>query len=235
MPIETDKVAILKLLDDVRRAHQDKDAAKIVSKYNKDAVIFDLSPPLLWLDTGEGPVDRASRGIEITVSSDTAFCHGLLELSGVPKKAGREIRLWMRATFCFAREGNGWKIVHEHTSVPFYMDGSFRAALDLKPRIARSQEVCCSLGKGRAECEAAHAGHPHALPYPKEKVMLNNKEPRATVGVKDLEAARLFYEGNSGSCRPLADRSQPPSPTNAAASSCSSTDRPMRARAVPQR
>jgi ketosteroid isomerase-like protein len=47
MPIETDKVAILKLLDDVRRAHQDKDAAKIVSNYDKDAVIFDLSPPLL--------------------------------------------------------------------------------------------------------------------------------------------------------------------------------------------
>ena len=24
-------------------------------------------------------------------------------------------------------------IVHEHESVPFYMDGSFRAAIDLKP------------------------------------------------------------------------------------------------------
>ena len=28
--------------------------------------------------------------------------------------------------------------------------------------------------------------------------MLNNKEPRATVGVKDLAAARLFYEGKLG-------------------------------------
>ena len=26
-----------------------------------------------------------------------------------------------------------WKIAHEHTSVPFYMDGSFRAAVDLEP------------------------------------------------------------------------------------------------------
>jgi len=145
MPIETDKAAILKLLDDVRKAHQEKNAANIVSNYNKDAVIFNLSPPLLsplgtdanavqgWLDTWDGPVDQASRDIEITVSGDSAFCHGLLELSGVPKTAGRGIRLWMRATFCFAREGHGWKIVHEHTSVPFYMDGSFRAALDLKP------------------------------------------------------------------------------------------------------
>jgi ketosteroid isomerase-like protein len=39
----------------------------------------------------------------------------------------------MRATLCFVRKGGGWKIVHEHTSVPFHMDGSFQAALDLKP------------------------------------------------------------------------------------------------------
>jgi hypothetical protein len=31
MPIEIDKAAILKLLDDVRKAHQEKNAAKIVS------------------------------------------------------------------------------------------------------------------------------------------------------------------------------------------------------------
>jgi PhnB protein len=145
MPLGTDKAAILKLLDDVRKAHQEKNAAKIMSNYNKDAVIFDLPPPLLsplgtdakavqgWLDTWDGPVEQASRDIEITVSSNTAFCHGLLELSGVAKMAGRQIRLWMRATFCFARQGDGWKIVHEHTSVPFYMDGSFRAARDLEP------------------------------------------------------------------------------------------------------
>ena len=26
-----------------------------------------------------------------------------------------------------------WRIVHQHESVPFYMDGSYRAAVDLKP------------------------------------------------------------------------------------------------------
>ena len=145
MTIDTDKAAILKVLEGVRKAHQAKDAEAIVSHYAKDAVIFDLSPPLVsplgtdakavqgWLDTWNGPVDQATRDIEITVAGDIAFCHGFIELSGVPKMAGREIRLWMRATFCFARQGDGWKIVHEHSSVPFYMDGSFRAALDLKP------------------------------------------------------------------------------------------------------
>jgi hypothetical protein len=46
MPIEIDKPSVPKLLDDVCKAHQEKNAAKIVSNC-KDAVIFDLSPPLL--------------------------------------------------------------------------------------------------------------------------------------------------------------------------------------------
>jgi PhnB protein len=31
------------------------------------------------------------------------------------------------------RENGEWSIVHEHESVPFLMDGSDKAALDLKP------------------------------------------------------------------------------------------------------
>jgi ketosteroid isomerase-like protein len=31
------------------------------------------------------------------------------------------------------RIDGAWKIVHEHASVPFAMDGSFRALVDLKP------------------------------------------------------------------------------------------------------
>jgi len=34
---------------------------------------------------------------------------------------------------CLRREEGDWRIVHEHTSVPFYMDGSLRPAFDLKP------------------------------------------------------------------------------------------------------
>jgi hypothetical protein len=29
--------------------------------------------------------------------------------------------------------GGSWRIVHEHNSTPFYLDGSLRAALDLRP------------------------------------------------------------------------------------------------------
>jgi ketosteroid isomerase-like protein len=39
----------------------------------------------------------------------------------------------VRVTVCFRKIAGKWKVVHEHVSVPFYMDGSFKAAVDLKP------------------------------------------------------------------------------------------------------
>ncbi|MFD0204902.1 MULTISPECIES: nuclear transport factor 2 family protein [Saccharothrix] len=41
--------------------------------------------------------------------------------------------LWFRSTVCLRRVDGVWRIAHEHTSTPFYMDGSFSAALDLTP------------------------------------------------------------------------------------------------------
>ena len=37
------------------------------------------------------------------------------------------------ATLGFRKIDDEWTITHEHSSVPFYMDGSFKAAIDLKP------------------------------------------------------------------------------------------------------
>lgn len=139
-----DEADIRAIVESVHRAHHNKDAAAIVAPYAQDAAVFDLAPPLshrgvnlqekkAWLDTWEGPIDRESRDFSITVSGDFAFSHGFLRLSGTPKAAGRPISFWMRATVCLLREGDVWRIVHEHTSVPFYMDGSLRPAFDLEP------------------------------------------------------------------------------------------------------
>jgi PhnB protein len=45
---------------------------------------------------------------------------------------GRE-DLWFRSTVGLRRTTAGWQITQEHESTPFYMDGSGRAATDLKP------------------------------------------------------------------------------------------------------
>ena len=132
------------LVETIDKAHHSKDTDAIVAPYAQDAVVCDLAPPLChrgtdlqakqaWLDTWEGPIDRESRDLNITVSGDFAFCHGFYRLGGTPKAAGRPISFWMRATVCLNRDGGAWRIVHEHTSVPFYMDGSLRPAFDLQP------------------------------------------------------------------------------------------------------
>lgn len=139
-----DEAAIRAVITGVFRAHYDKDAAAIVAPYAPDAEIFDLSPPLShsgmnlrekqsWLASWDGPIECGSRDLEVTISGDSAFCHGFFWLSGTPQAAGRPISFWMRATVCLRRGQDGWHIVHEHTSVPFYMDGSLRPAFDLEP------------------------------------------------------------------------------------------------------
>lgn len=49
------------------------------------------------------------------------------------RTSGEKSDLWFRNTACFRREHGQWKITHMHNSVPFAMDGSKRALLNLKP------------------------------------------------------------------------------------------------------
>ncbi|HVH07431.1 MAG TPA: nuclear transport factor 2 family protein, partial [Myxococcota bacterium] len=46
---------------------------------------------------------------------------------------GPRTDVWVRATFGFRKLDGAWILTHEHRSVPFYMDGSERAATDLEP------------------------------------------------------------------------------------------------------
>jgi PhnB protein len=139
----SDRTEILNLIERAHRAHHDKDTSAIIAPYTQDARIFDLAPPLAqtgvdprqlqaWLDTWEGPVDRESRDVDLSIDGDLAFAHGFFQLSALSKSSGHAV-FWFRATLCLRRIAGSWRIVHEHTSVPFYMDGSFRAATDLQP------------------------------------------------------------------------------------------------------
>jgi ketosteroid isomerase-like protein len=123
-----------------------RDAAAVIACYAPDLVSYDLSPPLetgpagnhdpaglqSWFDTWSGPIDTAGAEPVIHAAGDIAFNYGLVHMTG-PKKDGPAVDLWFRSTIGFRRTGEGWRIVHVHQSVPFAMDGSDRALLDLKP------------------------------------------------------------------------------------------------------
>jgi uncharacterized protein (TIGR02246 family) len=142
--VNEDEAAIRALIDERVAALKAKDGARAVAVLAPDVVAFELAPPLVaehatdaaaaqvWLDGFEGPVEMEVRELAVHVSGDVAYSHSLNGLKAT-HKGGRKVDFWMRSTLGFARRGGEWKIVHGHTSVPFRMDGSFTAALDLSP------------------------------------------------------------------------------------------------------
>ena len=123
-----------------------RDASAAMAVLAPDLVVFELAGPLqicaaqatdvaamqAWLDSWDGPIETEVSGLEVHVSGDVAFCHSLNRLRAT-RWGGHAVDFWMRSTLGLRRRDGEWKIVHGHTSVPFHMDGGFRAALDLAP------------------------------------------------------------------------------------------------------
>jgi PhnB protein len=139
-----DQIAIRALIDRMSKAHHEKSVADFAAAYNADATIFNLAPPLArhgidpaekqaWFDTWAGPITIEPRDFQITVSGDIAFAYGYMRLAGNKIGVAQPISFWMRETICLQRDQETWRIVHEHTSVPFYMDETLRPAFDLQP------------------------------------------------------------------------------------------------------
>lgn len=142
-PASTDEAEILALLASLHKAHHDKVAESIAAPYAPHAAIFDLEPPLVhdgisverkerWLATWDGPIEIEPRDFQLTIDGDHAVGWGYLKMTGA-KHGGPHVSFWMRDTVALQRAAGRWRIVHEHTSVPFYMDGSLRPGFDLQP------------------------------------------------------------------------------------------------------
>lgn len=138
---------VREVIDQWASAMRSRDAAGVLALYAPDTVDFGLAPPLrtkgaqatwyeqgieAWFATKRGPIAIEHRDLQVTTSGDLALVHGLMRLT-VTDTTGEESVNWVRQTFGLQRRGQAWRIVHGHTSVPFYMDGSDRAALDLEP------------------------------------------------------------------------------------------------------
>lgn len=139
-----DEAAIREVIAGMAKARHDKDAEAIAAPYAGDAAIFNLAPPLrhtgvdvpearAWLDTWEGPITIEPCDFTVSVAGDTAVAWGYMRMQGTKIDPPAKPNFWMRETLVMERRGEGWKIVHEHTSVPFYMDASTRPAFDLQP------------------------------------------------------------------------------------------------------
>ena len=145
-PGSDDDRQVRTVLEDRAAALRAKDARQYLSSFDPSVVKFDLAPPLQesgpgvldpaglqwWLDTWDGDISYELAGLTIAASGDVAFCHSLSHIKGTRTDGERE-DMWTRSTLGLRKIGGVWKITHEHNSAPFYMDGSDRPALDLKP------------------------------------------------------------------------------------------------------
>ena len=141
--MSNDEAGIRRILEDRRNALRAKDAEAFVAHDAPDILSYDLAPPLAtrgadlvairsWLGTWDGPIELDFRDLKIDVADSLAVSTGLSHMRGT-KTDGSRVDLWVRATMAYRKVDGRWSVVHEHVSVPFRMDGSERAALDLKP------------------------------------------------------------------------------------------------------
>jgi ketosteroid isomerase-like protein len=130
-----------------RAATLESGDAVAMQAYNADTVVeYSLAPPLggpadgrdpkplqAWIETFEAPPRREVTQLEITADGDVAFATSIDAMTAVARGSSTPFTLWYRVTLGLRRIDGRWLITHEHESVPFLMDGSFRAAVDLEP------------------------------------------------------------------------------------------------------
>jgi ketosteroid isomerase-like protein len=134
------------LLEARLEALRAKDADRFIAAFDPSIVKFDLAPPLRdsgsgvldpaglqsWLDTWDGDLVVDLAELAIAADGSVAFCHCLEHIQGT-RTGGERADMWTRSTLGLRKVDGAWKITHEHNSVPSYMDGGGRAALDLRP------------------------------------------------------------------------------------------------------
>jgi len=141
-----DEAAIRSILANHARAHFAKNVDLLLAHSADGFLSFDLDPPLqhndddakarqaieAWFATWKSPIGLENHDLAVTAGADVAFSTSLTHMTGT-KTDGAEVSLWFRSTNGFRKENDEWKIAHSHSSAPFYMDGSFKACVDLKP------------------------------------------------------------------------------------------------------
>ena len=140
-----DEAAIRAVLAARERAIHERDAAALARLCTADVLDFDLAPPLAavgaatvaeraraWFATKRGPIEETLHQARIAVDGRVAFVTGFTRLVAT-ERDGAPVDLWMRTTLGLVRGAEGWRFAHLHGSVPFHMDGSLRAAVELAP------------------------------------------------------------------------------------------------------
>lgn len=137
-----DEAQIRKTVEARANAIRNKNVQGVLPNFTKDSVGYFVETPLQqsplqeeladWFATWSGPIGYEIGDLTITAGDDVAYCHSLNRWTG-SRTDGTDTDIWFRESLCFRKIHGQWLITHIHESVPMYMDGSLKAAIDLKP------------------------------------------------------------------------------------------------------
>lgn len=137
-----DETQIRETIETRAKAIRSKNPEAVRATFSSDAVGYFIEPPLQqslqqedlegWFTTWSGPIGYDPGELKIAVGGDIAYAHCLSHMTG-PRTDDDDTDLWLRETLCFRRIDLQWLITHLHESVPMLMDGSNKAATNLKP------------------------------------------------------------------------------------------------------
>ncbi len=129
--IAPDKAAFLAVIENWRRAFENRDLAALTADYAPDAVLFDVKPPyrLVGIDAIRKTWQHAlpcfpkqfkseHRDLHIEIAGDLAFIFGLHHITSASEPNHPACGTYLRITACFKKINGHWKAIHEHVSLP---------------------------------------------------------------------------------------------------------------------
>jgi ketosteroid isomerase-like protein len=72
-----------------------------------------------WLAGWDGPIRIDARDVNLAVDGDLAFVSALNRMQG--RQGAEEQDMWHRTTMCLRKTTGRWRIVCDHSSVPFWV------------------------------------------------------------------------------------------------------------------
>jgi uncharacterized protein (TIGR02246 family) len=127
--LSEDEAALRELIAQWAKAVRDENLPGIGANHDPDILMFDVPPPLLsrgldaYMATWQlfypsqvRPIAFDFDEVEITAGSDVAFATAIGHCNYM--EHGKETDLNFRLTMGFRKGDGGWRITHEHHSVP---------------------------------------------------------------------------------------------------------------------
>lgn len=122
--------AVRVVLEEWARATREGRQDDVLGSHLPDAAIYDVLAPLKyegtaayrasWAEwqpetTGEGVF--AFEELRVTAGAEVAFAHGVIRCGGTLPN-GKTFEDLVRATFCLRKQDGGWRVAHQHISMP---------------------------------------------------------------------------------------------------------------------